>query len=324
MARAAFATPRRPVSPAYRHRATALAGRPVRGRDAPDRGARLRRVPHGPVAGAHDRRRRRTPTTDHRRSPRRPRPVLAGRPDARVPLGSSFVRRGGTGPPQGSERARGPRADPPVAARRRRGASAHGPAARRDRLRMVARRLAPGGAVLVARCDARRGPPPSRTRGQARARHAATIRLPVRRPPLVHAQRRRLHVRPGRAPVARRHRERRCDASDRRPDLGWGTGLVARRQQDRVHLEPPPRPRPPLASGHPRRGCRDACRRADHRRPGLELRHTDVAARRPDDRGARQPVREAPPASATTCGSSRPTGPTRRRPAAGTYPPGTT
>ena len=61
------------------------------------------------------------------------------------------------------------------------------------------------------------------------------------------------------APVARRRRDRRGHAPDRRPDAGRRAGLVARRHADRVHLEPPPRRRPrPPRTRHPRRRRRDA------------------------------------------------------------------
>ena len=76
-------------------------------------------------------------------------------------------------------------------------------------------------------------------------------------------------VRPGPAPLARRRRDRRRDAADRRPGRRRRAGLVAGRHADRVRLEPPPRPRPratarPSTSSTSRRG--DVT--ADHRRPG--------------------------------------------------------
>ena len=147
------------------------------------------------------------------------RPVLAGRPDARVPVGSPAGRRGG---------ARRARKD--VKEREDvdqvyllpldggRGASADRPAARR-RATSSGRRMARGWSSSAARVGAtheedrrRRG-----TATQARARRAAAVRLPVHRPARLHAQRRRAspYDRVD-APVARRRRDRRGEPPDRR------------------------------------------------------------------------------------------------------------
>ena len=87
--------------------------------------------------------------------------------------------------------------------------------ARRDRLRMVARRHPARRDLAVARGDLGRGPPPPRP-DRGRAGDAAAVRLPVHRPAPVDAQRRRLHLRPDRPPVARRRRDRGREPPDRR------------------------------------------------------------------------------------------------------------
>ena len=76
-----------------------------------------------------------------------------------------------------------------------------------------------------------------------RRRHATAVGLSIRRPARLHAQRRGLHLRQGRASVAGRRRHRRGDATDRRPRRGRRSGVVARRATHRVHLEPPARRR---------------------------------------------------------------------------------
>ena len=215
--------------------------------------------------------------------------------------------------PKDAKRARGRRPGPPAAARRRRGAPADGPAARRERLRVVARRLAPGRARR-----ARSGPRATQDR---RRRGLAAKREPGTPPPSdyrfvdrleLHAQRSRLHLRPGRAPLARRRRDRRRDAPDRRPDRAmqepaWspdGRRIAFTSNRRRDHDL---RWRPDIHVVD----VETRAVHADHRRPASR-----TSARRRGCPTAGRSRRSAtgsrgPPASATTCGSSRPTDPTR-------------
>ena len=110
---------------------------------------------------ATDRGRAAAAPADPRRAARPPSALLAGRLDARVPLGPADDRRGGADARRG-EGPRGRDAGPPAAARRRRGAPPDRPAARRDRLRMVARRHPARRDLAVARGDLGRRPPPPR------------------------------------------------------------------------------------------------------------------------------------------------------------------
>ena len=170
-----------------------------------------------------------------------------------------------------------------------------------------------------------RGRPPSRHRAPPRARHAARLRLPLHRPARLHAQRRRVHLRQGRAPVAGRCRDRRGEAPDRRPHARLGAGLVARRPPDRLRLEPAARRRPHLRPhGHPRRRCRSRARS----RPSPAARARCSRRRRGCPTGRRSRcsaiATRAGRGAATTSGCSRPTDATRRRPAGGTCPRRTT
>ena len=160
---------------------------------------------------------RRAPPADARCEARPPCPVLARWPDPRVPLGPALARRGGAGRVDRRQGPRGREPGPPAAARRRRGAPADRPAARRRGFEW-----SPDGTRLVVvstshGADRRRGRPPPRHRSDAHAGQAAALRLPIHRPPRLHAQRGRLHLRPGRAPVAGR-----CGDAGRRRRLTDG------------------------------------------------------------------------------------------------------
>ncbi len=142
-----------------------------------------------------------------------------------------------------------------------------------------------------------------RDRPQAGSDCPAALGLSLHRSTRVEAQRARLHLRPGHAPVARRDRRGRSgrqsrpgrqsgqspgDPPDRRARIGWRTRLVARRPVDRLRVQPPSRRRHPLPpSGHPRRRCRDSRRDRDHQRAAIRLHRPDVAPGRIGHRRAR-------------------------------------
>ena len=73
----------------------------------------------------------------------------------------------------------------------------HGPAPRRRGLRLVAGRHAARRPVLVARRHPRGGRPQAGQGDEARSEGPAAVRLPLRRPPRLPVQRRRLHRRQG-------------------------------------------------------------------------------------------------------------------------------
>ena len=114
----------------------------------------------------------------------------------------------------------------------------------------------------------------------ARAGDAAAVRLPVHRPAPLDAQRRRLHLRPDRPPVARRRRDRGREPPDRRAGRRHPAGVVAGRPADRVHLGPRPRPGPGAALAHPRRRRGDEGRDRDQRGAAVDVRVLDVDAGR--------------------------------------------
>ena len=165
-------------------------------------------------------------------------------------------------------------AGPPAPARRWRGAPPDRPAARRDGVRVVAGWRLAGRHVVLARGDDAED---ARRRGRAstaEAGRAARIRLPLHRPARLHAQRRGLHLRPGRAlwvvdvatGSARRLTAGRTSESS--------TGLVAGRPRIAFVAEPAPRSRPrssgaTSSSPTSRRGEVAAITRG----PTLALRH---------------------------------------------------
>ena len=242
------APPRRPVPPADRDRAAPLAGRPARGRDAPDRRPGLRWLPPRPLARAHRGRRGARQLTLGARHDRQPRFSPDGRTLAFISDRRAIVEEE---PDQRGTGREGP-ASPPARIRTRSTCCPlDGGEARRltDLPRGVdAFEWSPDGTPArrrqrLARRDPRRRRPPPRHRPQGRVerRHAAAIRLSVRRPARLHAQRLGVHLRQGRPPLAGRRRDRRGVAPDRRPRRGRRAGLVARRTTDRLHLEPPAR-----------------------------------------------------------------------------------
>ena len=186
---------------------------------APDRRARLRRLPARALARPDRRRRRRARAApaDARRPARPPRPVLArtaGRSRSCRTAGRSSRRS-----PDASRKDVKDREDT---------GQVHllpldGPGEAR-RLTDLPRGVSdfewsPDGTRLVVTIDVARGDRTRRTRGaaaqavEAGTRRAARLRLPVHRPARLHAQRRRVPVRPGRPPVARRRRDRRARAA---------------------------------------------------------------------------------------------------------------
>ena len=190
------APPRRPVPPAHRDRAAPVARRPVRGRDAPDRRPRLRRLPPRAVARVRptdgEAPRQLTLGAKHDRQPR-------FSPDGRTLAFLSDRRAVVEEEPDRASQREGPR--PPA----RTSDQVHllpldGGEARRltDLPRGVdAFEWSPDGTRLVvvsashgatrAEDDRRRGID-GRPNGR---RHAAAVRLPVHRPARLHAQRRR-------------------------------------------------------------------------------------------------------------------------------------
>ncbi len=157
---------------------------------------------------------------------------------------------------------------------------------------MVARRDPARGRDGVRRRDARRGRSASRHRAAPGARHAAALRLPVHRPSRLHAQRSRVHVRQGAAPLAGRRRDRRGQPPDQRAGRGPGAGLVAGRGPDRLRLEPAARSRPvQRPPGHPRRRRRDARGHGGDARAAIQLLRAGLAAGRADHRRVRAPAR---------------------------------
>ncbi len=157
-----------------------LAGRPLGRRDAADRRLRLRWVPARPLARPDRRRRRRAPPAHARRPARPAAPLLPGRSDARVHLGSADRRRGGAQGLEGRRGSRGRVPGPPPPARRpgRRGAPADRPATWRQNLRVVAGRHAARRRVGLGRGDHARTTraAAARTSGASPAnRHRPTI-----------------------------------------------------------------------------------------------------------------------------------------------------
>ena len=251
------APPRRPVPPARRRRAAPVARWPPRCGRAPDRRARLRRLPatrsgwSRPTASAPAR--QLTLGARHDHHPR----FSPGWPDARVHLGPADADRGRDA------------VRPSASAKDREDAhQVHllpldGGEARRltDLPRGVDDfEWSPDGTRLVVvstshGATARRRRPPPRHRPPPRAGHAAAVRLPVHRPARLHAQRRRVHLRQGRAPLAGRCRDRRGDPADRRP-----------------RPRPASRPGRPTAAGSPscsnRRRDADLSSRLGHPRRG--------------------------------------------------------
>ena len=247
-----------------------------------------RRLPPRGLARAARCGRRRAAPADDRCPQRRQRPLVAGRPDDRVPLGPAPPDRGGAGRAR-QEGPRGRHAGPPALARRRRGAAADRPAARRRRLRVVAGRVEARRHHDVAPGEPQGRPKGARPRPEARAHRPARVGLSLHRPARLHAQRARLHLRLGLAPLDRGCRDRGGDAADRRTGVRRRSGLVARRHADRLHDAAEPRLRPVLPVRHRRRRRRIGHADADHRRPGADLLRAGVAARRQDDRDTRRP-----------------------------------
>ena len=285
--------PRPPLpSDVYRLRiadgATPVARWPRRGRGAHDRRSAARRVPDGPVARPDDRGRAAPADTRHQEGP--PSALLAGRPDPRVPVGSTADRRRGAGPSDRGIRSRGRHPGPPAPARRWRGAPPDRPATRRGGLRVVSGWRLAGRHLVIARGDVPGRRASARAGGSPRHACAARIRRALHRPARLHAQRRRVHVRQGQAPVDRRRRDGLRAQADLRSHAGIVPGLVAGRPADRVRRRPAPRSRPARAERHLRRRRRDRRGHGCHPRSALALRSSDVAARRIDDRGARSPA----------------------------------
>ena len=270
---------RRPLSTARPDRRSPVARWSLRRHRGQDRRARLRWLP--PRALARPDRRRRGAPADDRRQERLARSLVARWPDARLPVGPADRGRGGARPGR-HQAARGlvqvyllP---------------VDGGEARRltDLPRGVTGlEWSPDGTRLVVvstshaatfKADRKR----PRPRQVVRARLAAAVRLPVRRPARLHAQRRGLHVRPGRAPVAGGRHDRRGHAADRRPDRGARAGLVAGWHADRVLGESASRPRPGLPLGPVHRRRRDARRHG--RSPPARCRSSTAPTWMPDGR----------------------------------------
>ena len=242
-------------------RAAPVARRPLGGRHAPDRRARLRRLPPRPLARARPtgrgEPRQLTLGAKHDRHAR----FSPGRPHARLPLG------------------------PARPSRRSPGASR--PTKEREDVVQIhllpldggeARRLtdlprgvsdfdwSPDGSAARGRhVDLGRRDRTTRTRsGAARSTEAE----PGEPPPSDYRFIDRLeymlngaglHLRPGRRTSGWSTSTTGArDAADRRPGRRRRAGLVARRHADRVHRQPAARPRPRLPPGHPRRRRRDA------------------------------------------------------------------